>query len=128
MASTIIITLTGGNEIPVDSYEMDDDDGPSCPVATQDAEVNAENKEAAMEDANYRDPADDGAFRVSEVCGNCKAYDQTEDMLECIGDESGDLGYCQLFKFVCEASYTCDKWVEGGPITSEVQKDYKDIL
>ena len=128
MASTIIITLTGGNEMPVDKFEMDDDSGSSCPLATKDPEVNEENQQVAVEDASYRDPSDDGGFRVSEVCGNCKAYDQTEEMLECIGDESGDLGYCQIFKFVCESYYTCDKWVKGGPVTSDVQKDYKDIL
>lgn len=113
--------------IPVDQYD-DDDDGKSCPLPTQDAELNEENKEAAVENAGYRDPADGGAFRLSEVCGNCKAYNQTEDILECIGDESGDLGYCQIHKFVCESAYTCDDWVEGGPMTSESQETYKDNI
>ena len=74
------------------------------------------------------DPADGGAFRVSEVCGNCKAYNQTEEMLDCIGDDSGDLGYCQIYKFVCAADHTCDDWVEGGPMTSESQQTYRDNL
>ena len=113
--------------IPVDKY-MDDDDGNSCPLPTQDADVNAENKEEAIEAANYRDPADSGAFRLTEVCGNCKAYNQTEDILECIGDDSGDLGYCQIYKFVCEATNTCADWVEGGPMTSEVQDTYRDNM
>lgn len=113
--------------IPVDQYD-DDDNGNSCPLPTQDAELNAENKEEAVEAANYRDPADSGAFRVTDVCGNCKAYNQTEDILDCIGDDSGDLGYCQIYKFVCESTYTCDDWVEGGPMTSESQQTYRDNL
>jgi len=113
--------------IPVDQYD-DDDDGNSCPLPTKDAELNAENREEAIDAADYRDPADGGAFRVTDVCGNCKAYNQTEDMLECIGDESGNLGYCQIYKFVCESGYTCDDWVEGGPMTSESQQTYRDNL
>lgn len=106
---------------PVDEY-----DDSSCPLATRDQEVNEENKQQAYEDADYRDPADGGAFRVSEVCGNCKAYDQTEDMLTCIGDASGDLGYCRMYRFMCQADHTCDDWIKGGPVTSEGQQTYRD--
>ena len=115
--------------IPVDKY-MDDDDngGKACPLPTQDEELNAENREAAIDAANYRDPAESGSSRLNDVCGNCKAYNQTEDILECIGDESGDLGYCQIHKFVCESAYTCDDWVEGGPMTSEVEDTYRDNM
>jgi len=109
--------------MPVDEYDDD-----SCPLATRDQEVNEENKQTAYEEADYRDPTDGGAFRLSDVCGNCKMYDQTDDMLECIGDESGRLGYCQMYRFVCEAEYTCDNWVEGGPKTSETQQTYRDNL
>lgn len=110
--------------VPVDQY----DDDSRCPLPTRDADLNAENKEQAVDAADYRDPADGGAFRVSDVCGNCKAYNQTEDTLDCIGDDSGDLGYCQIYKFVCESTYICDDWVEGGPITSESQQTYRDNL
>jgi hypothetical protein len=112
---------------PIDQYE-EDDDGKSCPLPTKDADLNEANKQQAIEEADYRDPADGGAFRLSEVCGNCKAYDQTDDMLDCIGDDSGDLGYCQLYKFVCKATHVCDDWVEGGPITSDSQQSYRDNL
>jgi hypothetical protein len=77
--------------IPVDKMQNGDDGGPSCPIATKDAEANMEAKEVAVEEANYRDPSVDGGFKLTEVCGNCGAYNQTEDMLECIGDDSGDL-------------------------------------
>ena len=121
------ITIVFGEMTPVDKME-ENEDGKSCPLPTQDPELNAMNKEKAVETADYRDPADSGAFRLTEVCGNCAAYNQTEDMLECIGDESGDLGYCQLLKFVCSADHTCDKWAEGGPITSEIDNDYGEYL
>ena len=55
-------------------------------------------------------------------------YNQTDDILECIGDESGNTGYCQMLKFVCMNENTCDEWAEGGPITSDLQEEYKDNL
>jgi hypothetical protein len=124
---SITITFNGDKEIPMDEYK-EVEDGRSCPLPTQDADMNEENKMVAAEDADYRDSADDGGFVATEVCGNCGAYNQTEDMLECIGDESGDLGYCQIYKFVCEASYTCNDWVDGGPIKSLAQEDYRETF
>jgi hypothetical protein len=111
----------------MDDYE-EDDEGMSCPVPTRDPQINEENKMVAVEDADYRDPADDGGFVASEVCGNCGAYNQTDDMLECIGDESGDLGYCQIYKFVCMAAHTCNDWVKGGPIKSLSQQNYRETF
>ena len=65
---------------------------------------------------------------TGDKCGNCGMYNQTADMLECIGDDSGDVGYCQLLKFCCISANTCSEWVEGGPITSDLQGEYKDNL
>lgn len=127
---TIVISLLNDGAIPVDKME-NDDDGKSCPLATQDPDINEENKMAAAEEAAYRDPSEDGGFRSDEVCGNCGAYNQTEDMMDCIGvDEDEDsLGYCQIFKFVCESMYTCDRWIKGGPIKTDLQDQYRgDIL
>jgi len=121
------ITIMFGEMTPVDKME-ENEEGRSCPIPTQDPDLNARNKEEAMDTSGYRDPADSGAFKLTDVCGNCAAYNQTEDMLECIGDESGDLGYCQMLKFVCSSDHTCDKWVTGGPITSELDDDYNEIL
>lgn len=113
--------------IPMD--KMSDDEGSQCPIATVDSDVNNENREAAIETAGYHDPADSGAFRLTEVCGNCAAYNQTEEILECIGDDSGQVGYCQLLKFCCSAEFTCNKWAEGGPITSTMAEgSERDIL
>lgn len=121
------ITIMFGEMTPVDKME-ENEEGRSCPIPTQDPDLNARNKEEAMDTSGYRDSADSGAFKLTDVCGNCAAYNQTEDMLECIGDESGDLGYCQMLKFVCSSDHTCDKWVTGGPITSELDDDYNEIL
>lgn len=114
--------------IPVDKYSDDDDSDSNCPLPTKDEDLNAKNRETAIESADYRDPADGGAFRVTEVCGNCKAYNQTEEILECIGDNSGEVGYCQIYKFLCSDDYVCDDWVEGGPMTSESQETYRDNM
>ena len=112
--------------IPDEGIEVDKmDEESSCPVATQDSDVNEMNKLDAVEEADYRDPG-----MATDICGNCGAYNQTEDMMECIGaDDDAGLGYCQIFKFVCESAYTCDKWVQGGPITSVMKPDhYRDVL
>ena len=124
---TIMISILPDGAIPVDKMS-DGDNGNSCPLPTQDAELNAENREIAVDEAHYREPNSSAAFRADQVCGSCAAYNQTEDMLECIGDESRNTGYCQIWKFVCESDNTCDSWAEGGPITSDKQTNYKDIL
>lgn len=111
--------------IPVDKY---DDEGSNCPKATYDPEFNEANRVVAVEEYDYRDPADGGAFRVTEVCANCAAFNQTEEILECIGDESGDVGYCQKLKFLCGSEKVCSEWAEGGPMTSENQQTYRDNL
>tara|TARA_R110002012_G_scaffold60891_2_gene159512 strand:+ start:55 stop:498 length:444 start_codon:yes stop_codon:yes gene_type:complete len=72
----------------------------------------------------------DVATVKTALCGNCAAFDQTNKILCCIVDginetkaadpmdvqNLADLGYCQLFKFKCAASRTCDAWLHGGPI------------
>lgn len=121
------ITITFGEMTPVDKYE-ENEDGMSCPLATQDPDTNNRNREMAIEEANYRDPAEDGSFRADEVCGNCAAFNITDRIMDCIGTDSGNVGYCQLLKFSCSVEYTCDKWVEGGPITSDLEDDYGEYL
>ena len=115
-----------------DGIEVDKvEEGTNCPIPTLAPDVNEMNKLDAVEDAAYRDPAEDGGFRADEVCGNCGAHNQTGDMLECIGidDDDPQLGYCQILKFVSESSYTCNEWVKGGPIKSMVQNEHRgDIL
>mgnify|MGYP000492367119 FL=1 len=119
------ITITMGG-MPVDKME-ESEEGKNCPIATKDAEVNEENKQVAVEEANYRDPQDDGGFKLSDVCGNCVAFNQTHDIMECMGNNP-NLGYCQMYKFMCSADHTCDSWAEGGPITDADDGSEHDIL
>jgi hypothetical protein len=127
--ATIVISLLPDGAIPVDQYE-ETEDGANCPLPTQDEELNDENRQVAVEEANYRGLNTGVAFRSDEVCGNCAAFNQTDDILECIGldddMESPPLGYCQIYKFVCQAENTCDSWAEGGPMVSEMQEKYRD--
>jgi hypothetical protein len=119
----LVISL-GGME--VDKMEKDEE-GNNCPLATKDPEVNAENKAVAVEEANYREPNSGSAFVISETCGTCAAFNQTHDIMECIGNNP-HLGYCQMFKFMCHEENTCDSWAEGGPITDADDDSDHDIL
>jgi len=125
MVNIMISVLPDG--IPVDKME-ETEEGYTCPLPTQDPELNEMNRDMAIADHNYREPNTGVSFRSDQVCGSCAMYNQTEDMLECLGDESGNTGYCQSLKFVCIKENTCDLWAEGGPITSDMQEDYKDNL
>ena len=119
-----------------------------CPPATQSIDLNLRNRKKAIDEYRYGplDPnqpndeywadiarewnmADPDQAR-SAVCGNCAAFDITDEMQDCIargiGSEpgsdptstidAGTLGYCRFLKFKCAARRTCTAWVEGGPI------------
>jgi hypothetical protein len=116
-----------------------------CPEATQDVKINLENRQYAIDSANYgplnpNEPNEDywkakadqfkGDLESAKkaLCGNCAFFVQTKQMLDCIAGgindtnewdtiEAGDLGYCEAFDFKCAANRTCAAWVVGGPIT-----------
>ena len=124
-------------------------DKQSCPPATQDIEINLENRQDAIDVADYGplNPEQPGDFweslaaswdvpveeAQSSVCGNCAAFDITAAIKDCIADgigedsaddpfdviDAGELGYCRAFKFKCAAARTCSAWIAGGPITDE---------
>lgn len=125
MPSIMISIIPDG--IEVDKMQ-ETEEGHVCPLPTQDEELNAENREMAIEEHNYREPNTGISFRSDQVCGTCAMYNQTEEMLECLGDESGNTGYCQSLKFACMSDHTCDIWAEGGPITSKLQEEFRDNL
>lgn len=122
----------------------------SCPPATQDITVNLKNRQKAIDEYGYGplnpdlpnnkfwmakvdewnlDSVDEAK---SSLCGNCAAFDQRKDTLNCIAQgigsdagaedptiEAGDLGYCRFLKFKCASRRTCDAWVTGGPLTDD---------
>lgn len=120
-----------------------------CPPATQSIDINLKNRKKAIDEYMYgpMDPnepnqeywsklaaewnMDDAEQAKSARCGNCAAFDISEDMQDCIARgigaepgsdpmdtiDAGTLGYCKFLKFKCAAKRTCTAWVEGGPIT-----------
>jgi len=118
-----------------------------CPPATQDITVNLKNRQKAIDEYGYGPLNPDMPNRKfwmakqeewnldspdeakQSLCGNCAAFDQRKDTLDCIAQgigsdagendptiEAGDLGYCRFLKFKCAARRTCDAWVTGGPL------------
>ena len=116
----------------------------ACPTATQDFKVNLENRQHAIDVSMYGplDIKNPGTYwediakkwgvpveeAMGEKCGNCAAFNIKQSMIDCIKEgiggsdaqdviEAGDLGYCEFFKFKCNANRSCFAHVDGGPIT-----------
>lgn len=145
-------TMQRTMEQVMDRDEGMEDEGESCPVATLDITVNLKNRAKAITSAAYgpENPklpnnafwmkkADTWDVSVEDakqsLCGNCAAFNVSEDIKECIVNgigpeadpwgvvEMADLGYCEIFDFKCAASRTCDAWVVGGPNTGEQEDE-----
>lgn len=133
----------------------------NCPVATFDIKLNLKNRNWAFKNVGYgpANPEEDNmeywGERAKEWntdideaqtmrCGNCAAFIQTPEMLECIVngidpeegkegyapevEEAADLGYCELFDFKCAGDRTCSAWLAGGPITQKMTNRQKQML
>lgn len=127
-----------------------------CPIATQDIKENLKNRAIAINAANYgpmnpelpndefwQAKADLFNTSIDEAktarCGNCAAFIQTKDMIDCIAGglggegisydvvDAANLGYCEIFDFKCAGERTCDAWVVGGPIT-DMKNQKEDLL
>jgi hypothetical protein len=125
-----------------------------CPPATQDIALNLKNRQKAIDEYGYGPLNPDMPNRKfwmakaeewrldspeeakSSLCGNCAAFDQRSETLDCIAKgigsdagekdptiEAGDLGYCRFLKFKCASRRTCDAWVTGGPLTDKQPMD-----
>ena len=122
-----------------------------CPPATQDITLNLKNRQKAIDEYGYGPLNPDlpnTKFWMAKVdewnldsmeeaqqslCGNCAAFDQRKDTLDCIAQgidsdspddaagviDAGDLGYCKFLKFKCASRRTCDAWVTGGPLVDK---------
>jgi len=110
---------------------LEKEDGESCPMPTQVPELNAKNRQRAIDIVGYGKPV----AAVKTLCGNCGVFDQTKKMLGCISSglpmenpmEEDDRGYCDSFHFACSASHTCKAWVEGGPIVDEEEEESEGV-
>lgn len=94
----------------------------SCPIPTQEKEVNNINKgkAAASRKIAYMHPADAqlllALVEEGSLCGNCAAFDITPQMVKCGGANSkGTVGYCKMHDFSCSAEKSCLTWAPGGP-------------
>jgi hypothetical protein len=115
-------------------------DRASCPLPTQDLELNTKNRNAAikaehieygplnLEDEGYWEHLAEHWNTTVEVakqsvCGNCAAFDISPRMLECmpgeVQDPDGRLGYCWMHSFKCHSARSCYTWAAGGPITTD---------
>jgi len=112
----------------------------SCPLATQNLEVNTRTRDKAIEadyiqygplnltDEQYWVDLAEHWKTTPEVaknsnCGNCVAFDISPRMEECmpgeVSDPDGRLGYCWMHHFKCHSARTCRTWAAGGPITQD---------
>ena len=148
-------TMQRTMEQAMDRDEMEGE-GENCPMPTQDITLNLKNRAKAITSAAYgpeNPKLPNRAFwakkadvwDVSErdaktsLCGNCAAFNVSDDMKECIAKGIGmdadpwgtirlaDLGYCEIFDFKCAASRTCDAWVVGGPNTGEQEGEMEEV-
>lgn len=140
--------------------DQDTEEEYQCPLATRDVLTNLKNRNWAFKNVGYGpanplDEKNNEAFWLRKEliwntnaeeargmrCGNCAAFIQTEQMMECIKsgieaknpeEESGydedvietaQLGFCELFHFKCAGTRTCDAWLVGGPITDEMEDE-----
>ena len=135
----------------VPNESMLEDSANKCPPATQDITINLKNRQKAINEYGYGplNPdlpntkfwmkkvdewnLDSAEEAKSSLCGNCAAFDQRKDTLDCIAQgidsespedaqgtiDAGDLGYCKFLKFKCASRRTCDAWVIGGPLTDK---------
>ena len=147
------------NDIETDEENEPEELSEGCPLATKDISTNLANRKNCVDKANYgpanpeldnsefwQKKADLFKTDIEEAktmrCGNCSAFIQTEEMMNCIENgidpeedgyaedviETADLGYCELFDFKCAGARTCDAWIAGGPITDENEIEEDGVI
>ena len=122
--------LTSGINQMVDEDAMEDEMGEdedfSCPLSTQDEELNAENRQSAIDEFSYG-PAVGSWEKKKASCGVCEYYNIRAEMMSCVLDgleidEHAEVGYCTKLDFTCAADNMCNAYEKGGPMT-----DYEDM-
>lgn len=130
-----------GNEVEVAEVVVEEHQDMSCPIATQDLQINTKNRDAAINadhiqygPLNISEPGDywEGiadhwdttvAAAKNSLCGNCASFDISERMDDCMpgptSDDEGELGYCWMHNFKCHSARSCRTWAKGGPIVDD---------
>jgi hypothetical protein len=107
-------------------YGDGDDDNFVCPVATQDEDINAENKQAAENEYSYG-PTTATWENKNARCGTCSYFNLQSSMLNCISEGLGleeGIGYCDKLHFACSMEKVCNLWELGVPKTDGDLEDY----
>jgi hypothetical protein len=121
----IEINLDGitGNE----GYDHEEEEHASCPAATQNEEINAENKAIAVDDYAYGEATKTWENKNAK-CATCEYYNMSQEILDCIDDglsfpEDLPVGYCEKLHFVCAAENICNMWELGAPMIDRNPSD-----
>jgi hypothetical protein len=86
----------------------------SCPLATQDMDINKGNRKKAIITASYGE--------VEDGEGKCKACEYFNTELSDCGVKKGD-GYCEIFDFVCNQENGCMAWEAMDNEDEEMEED-----
>ena len=128
------------NILKFNQYLILEQGSDSCPIATQNLELNTRNRDKSIEadyiqygplnlsDEEYWNRLAEHWKTTPDVaknsnCGNCVAFDISPRMDACmpgeVSDPEGRLGYCWMHHFKCHSARTCYTWAKGGPITED---------
>jgi hypothetical protein len=89
----------------------------SCPLATQDMDINKGNKKKAIITASYGE--------VEDGEGKCKACEYYNTELSDCGVTKGN-GYCEIFDFVCSQENGCMAWEAKNNEDEEMEYEEED--
>jgi len=89
----------------------------SCPLATQDMDINKGNRKKAIITASYGE--------VEDGEGKCKACEYYNTELSDCGVKKGD-GYCEIFDFVCNQENGCMAWEAKNSDDEEMEYEEED--
>ena len=106
------LVLERANRRILGESEMD------CPKETKNSDLNEKNKKKIVIEHQYGEQTEE-AKEKGQNCGNCVAFDISKRMKDCVGDNTGQVGYCWMHQFMCSGKKWCNTWVEGGPIKED---------
>ena len=117
--TTIMIGLLGDKPMMGEKEEggLLAEDKSSCPLSTQDKDINRGNMRKAVITADY------GSKEDGE--GKCKACEYFNTELSDCGVKKGD-GYCEIFDFVCNQENGCMAWESKEKEDEEMEYEEED--